>query len=187
MFRNISRPVIVVFFDTGADLLHPVVARFPGHTVAQVAVAQKRDCGDDRLYPAGFVFPGHNFLCRIIACRAHHMYIQCLQQLPGRIEHSRRIVVAPGDHYMPAVGIQQFAQKLIVQAAGVIGRIANIKNITGNNKPVGLLLLNGLQQPVQGQAVLFFPVVVQEFLAQMPVGGVDDFHNIPVRKQYTFF
>jgi hypothetical protein len=35
--------------------------------------------------------------------------------------------------------------------------------------------------------VLFFPVVVQEFLAQVPVGGVDDFHNNQMNGQYTVF
>ena len=100
------------------------------------------------------------------------------QQLLRRLQARGRVVVARDDangqlrQRAPRLG-----QKVVIQRLRLRRGAGLVEHIAGNQQRIHLALLQGAQQPLEKQAVLVRALVPGQGLAQMPVGGVKEFHG----------
>jgi len=95
--------------------------------------------------------------------------VEVTQQSSRRIEHGRRIVVATGNDNVPAPRSAQADQKIEIQLASVVRWVSRVEKITGDEQYVHRLLPDGIQQPIKGQAVLGNSLLIEQFMAEVPV------------------
>ena len=109
-----------------------------------------------------------------------HLDIQGIQQVTRRIQQRTRIMVAAHQHDILAAGIQQRSQKAEIHPTRFHWRIRRIEDVSRHNEAFRPEIDDAFPEPVQ-ETFCFFPTIdVMHRITQMPVGGVDELHLIPL-------
>ena len=120
-----------------------------------------------------------------------HINIVHLEQFGRRFEASCRVVVAGSGHDLQSLNstrcLNEEIEELLFGARRWIG---GVEDVARNDARAGTLLPNYFQKPAKKMGVLVSAVVSMKCVAEMPVGGMYEFHNVAnldETQNYAFF
>ena len=94
-----------------------------------------------------------------------------LQQRQRRFQPGGRIVIASHNNQLQSRILSRHpVNETIEHPLGSSRRIGNIKDISGNNQYINLVLSEDTGQPVQKMFVFLRAVIPEKGLSQMPIG-----------------
>lgn len=94
-----------------------------------------------------------------------------LQQRQRRFQPGSRIVIAGHNNQLQSRILSRHpVNETIEHPLGSSRRIGNIKDISGNNQYINLVLSEDTGQPVQKMFVFLCAVIPEKGLSQMPIG-----------------
>ena len=79
-------------------------------------------------------------------------------------------------HHMATAQRGSPAQESVVQLLCAVARCRCVENVSGNDQDVDSTVVDRIREPVQKGFVFFVAFSAVEGAAEMPVGGVEDFH-----------
>ena len=88
-------------------------------------------------------------------------------------------MIAGGDNDMPTRGSTDPAEETVIKFLRTVTWSSGVKNITGHQQSVDVVLINRLRQPVQKSLKLIVALSAVQSTPNMPVGCVKNFSHSP--------
>ena len=108
---------------------------------------------------------------------AAHIDVVQTQQLFGSFDARSRIVVARYHHHLHSfIFLRALVEKIKKQTLYLYTGVRRIEDVATDDEGIGLFVLQRLEQPLEEMAMLSHTTVLMKDVAQMKVGGVNDFH-----------
>jgi len=110
---------------------------------------------------------------------ADHAGAVRLEQRAGGLDAAGRVVVARDEHDVePWRALARLLEETVQLFLRLGRRVGVVEDVAGDEQRVGLLGHDGVEQPVEEALVLVGPFVIVQGLAEMPVGGVQQPHEV---------
>ena len=134
-------------------------------------VRSARGEGQNHSFEVGFAFS-------VLPHRAAHIDIVHAQQFLPRFEACARIVVT-GNEYNAHAGMfyRKMGEEIVEKSLYLGGWIRSVEDVAAHNEGVGLLGYDGVAQPAEEVAVFGHTMVAVKDVAEVPIGGMNDFHR----------
>ena len=119
------------------------------------------------------------FALSVFPHRAAHEDVVQAEQFLARFEAGARIVVAGNENDAHAgVFDREMGEEVVEKSLHLGGGVGAVEDVAAHNEGIGLLLHDGVAQPAEEVAVFGHTIVAMEDVAEVPIGGVYDFHRV---------
>ena len=73
---------------------------------------------------------------------------------------------------------REMGEEVVEKSLHLGGGVGAVEDVAAHNEGIGLLLHDGVAQPAEEVAVFGHTIVAVEDVAEVPIGGVYDFHRV---------